>query len=343
MNPSDKTEHRAALWVVRLERGLTAAEQDEFLEWLGADPRHGEALNQQSSSWQRLNLLADWRPMHGARPNCDLLAPPPRRALLQRQAIRFVFSGLAVAAALVAGFFLISPREANPPKRSPMAVEPIATIEPQTLSDGTVVELNRGAQLSVDFTDRERRVELTRGEAHFEVAKGQVRPFLVSAGGATVRAVGTAFHVHLQPTAVRVLVTEGQVEVQPPAGAPAQLDGGSVTARVDAGQRCVVSLSKPAPPEVAPVTGDELAAALAWQPRMLDFTDAQLSDIVAEYNRCNAPLRIVVSDRELAETPLSASLRSDNIEGFLRLLKGGFGIESERAGNVVTLRRGRRP
>ena len=81
MKASEKVEFEAALWVVRLERGLTAAEQDEFLDWLGADPRHGEALTQQKAGWTRLNLLADWRPVHGAKPNRDLLAPTPSGAV----------------------------------------------------------------------------------------------------------------------------------------------------------------------------------------------------------------------------------------------------------------------
>ena len=34
----------AADWLVRRDRRLTAAEQDEFLEWLAADARHGEWL-----------------------------------------------------------------------------------------------------------------------------------------------------------------------------------------------------------------------------------------------------------------------------------------------------------
>ena len=30
----------AAEWLVRRDRGLTPAEQDDFLQWLAADPRH---------------------------------------------------------------------------------------------------------------------------------------------------------------------------------------------------------------------------------------------------------------------------------------------------------------
>ena len=50
-------------------------------------------------------------------------------------------------------------------------------------ADGTVVELKRGADISVEFSKRLRRVVLLRGEAHFQVAKNKDWPFAVDAGG----------------------------------------------------------------------------------------------------------------------------------------------------------------
>ena len=43
--PSDGSDlaNVAADWVMRHDRGLSPAEQDQFLQWLAADPRHGDA------------------------------------------------------------------------------------------------------------------------------------------------------------------------------------------------------------------------------------------------------------------------------------------------------------
>ena len=124
MKAPEKVEFEAALWVVRLERGLTAAEQDEFLDWLGSDPRHGEALTQQKAGWTRLNLLADWRPVHGAKPNRDLLAPTPSGAVSRwrRRAAWFIPGALAAAAAVVLGVFLA--RTEKPSDATAMAIAP---------------------------------------------------------------------------------------------------------------------------------------------------------------------------------------------------------------------------
>jgi len=50
MNPppdgsmDEKVESAAAEWLVRHDRGLTPHEQDEFLQWLSAHPRHRESF-----------------------------------------------------------------------------------------------------------------------------------------------------------------------------------------------------------------------------------------------------------------------------------------------------------
>lgn len=64
-----------------------------------------------------------------------------------------------------------------------------------TLSDGSIIELNAHSKVRVAFHDRERDLELLEGQALFRVAKNRNRPFVVHAGGTSVRAVGTQFDV----------------------------------------------------------------------------------------------------------------------------------------------------
>lgn len=329
-------EDQAAAWVLRQDRGLSAAEQDEFFQWLAIDPRHGEALARHRQNWERLNLLGQWRPEHSARPNRDLLAPPVSPS---RRLAAFPRWAVAMAAALaVAAFSWVSWPRASAPESNVAPTPPIAAIETRTLPDGSVVALNRGAAISVLFTPDTRRVSLERGEAHFTVTKDATRPFVVSSAGVDVRAIGTAFNVRLGRQAVEVLVTEGKVRVN-------QSDAtGVATTLVPSlteGQRTVVPLQPVGAPgaRVAAVSTEEIEQLLAWQPRVLDFTSAPLRSVVAEFNRRNAPIHLVVVDSDLAEVEVSASLRSDNVEGFIRLLEAGFNVESTRAGDTIRLRR----
>ena len=170
-------------------------------------------------------------------------------------------------------------------------------------------------------------MSLEHGEAHFTVAKNPNRPFIVSAAGVDVRAVGTQFDVRLSSSELHVLVTEGQVKVGP-------------IPLVSAGEEAVIPLGPgAAPAHVEPASRSRQDAELNWRPQTLEFNGAPLSQYVAAFNQHNA-VTLVVVDPSLAELRISARLRSDNIAGFVRLLESGFDIRAERTGQTILLRKG---
>jgi transmembrane sensor len=71
-----------------------------------------------------------------------------------------------------------------------------------------------------------------------------------------------------------------------------------------------------------------LAARLAWQPRLLDFSDTSLAEIAAALNRRN-PVQLTVDSPRLRALRVNGSIRSDNVEGFVRLLESTFEIRAE--------------
>lgn len=316
----------AAGWLVKRDRGLTAAEQDEFSQWLAADPRHGEWFALQRTTVGDFGCLADWGPEHSGEPNPDLLAlPRPRRRWL-------LPVGLAAAAILALAFawdFAVP---------SSGSVAPVAhAYERRILEDGSTVELNRGAVVTVAFTPGERRVALLRGEALFHVAKNPARPFIVHAGGVDVRAVGTAFNVRLGTAAVEVLVTEGRVAVTPPTQSSETPAGQPVPASSElvAGQLATVSLAtrSTTSPQIMAVTPEESARRLAWQPQLLDFSSVPLERAITEFNRRNR-VQFVLADPDLATIPIAASIRSDNVEGFTQFLASSPELRVERHGDT---------
>lgn len=318
----------AATWAARRDRGLTAAEQDAFLDWLRADPSHAAALERLERSWGALDQLADWRPAHSVRPNADLLA-------VRRPRFRRWLAPLAAAAALAVGFLAWT---TGAPEPAPGVMRVTRhSAEVRTLTDGSVVELNHGAEIEVDFSTAERRIWLRRGEAHFTVARlGPDRPFIVTAGDVRVRAVGTVFNVRLEDGTVDVLVTEGKVRVDPPK--PAEVDLVLNAVMLEAGDRTSVSVEGPlpAPPPVTVASEAEIEKALAWQGLRVEFDDMPLGEAVAEFNRHGAA-DLVVSDPDLAALRIGGSFRADNAAAFVRLLESNWGVaaEPDPAGRVV--------
>ncbi len=329
---TDPVEAAAAQWLARRDRGLTAAEQDAYLQWLRSDARHGAAVARLEKAWAALDALNCWRPGHSVEPNPDLLAVPRRRISA------WLPAGFAAAAVLAAGLFLLWP-EQEPAGPAVAAAPVVQDYERRLLPDGSVIELNRGAAVVVDYAGAERRVELMQGEAHFTVAKNPDRPFVVRAGSVAIRAVGTAFNVRLEPDTVEVLVTEGRVRVDKPV-TPAT---GPVTEMplLEAGQRAIIATVDAAVQAVvAPVSAEDVAAALAWQPKRLEFSETPLDEVLAEFNRHGGP-QLVIGDPALVALRVGGSFRADNAEAFVRLLESGFGVEAERTAGRIILRRAR--
>lgn len=329
VSPADEA---AESWVRRLQAGLSIEEEVEFAEWLAADARHEPSLRRYQAAWDRFAPLAG---------TAAAVATPDRaragsRAALLRWSVPAV--GLAAALVLLLTFF---PRPRAPRVDEAFALP--ALCEQRTLADGSVVELNRGAEISVTFTAAERRVQLQRGEAGFTVVPEPGRPFVVAVGAIEVRAVGTAFNVRFVPEAVEVVVTHGKVYIdespprhsdaaaRAPHAAPARGAAPAAGALLTASQSARVDLVPAEPPlvQVTTLTPDEIESRLAWRPKRLDFDDAPLSAIVAEFNQRN-PVRLVVPDPVVAGRRMTATFRSDNLEAFVRLIEANIGVRAER-------------
>ncbi|MBL9186713.1 MAG: FecR domain-containing protein [Opitutaceae bacterium] len=326
-SPGTALAATAAEWVMRQDRGLSPEEQDAFLHWLATDPRHSVAMSRQRRAWEAFDRLAGLQSSVQTLPDPDLLAPAaPHARRPARWRFAWVAAPLAAAAAVAFAIWSFRPgppasREIPPNVSAALAL--VNPIEERVLADGSTVRLNRGAVVTVEFLPGERRVRLERGEAAFDVAKNATRPFVVVSSGVSVRAVGTAFNVRLGESAVEVIVTEGRVAVVGDQASPDTLPP-----TVDAGQRAVVPLTVgDSGPAVSTLSPDDLSRRLAWQPRMLSFSDEPLAAILKEFNRHNPITLRLGGEPALQGLRLTARFRSDNVEGFLRLLASDFGVK----------------
>ena len=111
---ADAIAEQASLWLARRDRGLSPAEQDDYMQWLAADPRHTEAMMQQAAAFERMMHLYEWQPVHTSEVNPDLFAP--RRRVTRWPWVAGVALAAAAAVALSLGNGSRAP--APPPAKS---------------------------------------------------------------------------------------------------------------------------------------------------------------------------------------------------------------------------------
>lgn len=341
LSPADA----AAAWLARHDRGLTAVEEREFAEWQSADPHHAE---------EYARLEAEWRSFDFAQADPELAAMA--RALDERtrpqarwRKLAWVGS-LAAAAAVVLGTITWSHRSAPgigaQPASSALTYQVVPSSSRQiTLEDGSIVSLRGDSEVATDFTPAERRVRLLRGEAHFAVAKNPDRPFIVSAGGVAVRAVGTAFNVRMDSAAVEVLVTEGKVRVNDTANSQSLLSPSTTNEPpvLSAGERVIIDAAvlnaALASAKIDSVTPAEVEQVLAWQSTRLIFNRTPLGEAIEAFNRHESHgHRLVLGAESLSSRRLGGTFRADNADGFVRLLELSADVRAEqRADGTVVL------
>lgn len=226
--------------------------------------------------------------------------PPPTPAKNKRPAGKPL--GLLLLA-IVAGVAWI-----DPAYRSEHVASQVGQRQALLLADGTQVLLDSNTEMTISWHLRSRQVELKAGQALFEVSPMVYRPFLVDAGLAVVRVVGTRFNVRRQEQDVQVTVAEGRVAVRAAAtGAVAALEPGQQL-RVHKGQEA----------RLGRVDVDDVTA---WQQSRLVFESTPLEDVIDTLQRYHRqPIRLM--DPRLARLPVSGVFDSGHVDRLLALLPG---------------------
>jgi transmembrane sensor len=333
-------EEQAAAWLQKRDsEDWSAADQAQLTRWLEADTHHRVAYLRLEAAWAEMNRLRAVGAGHlRTDPDGDLGAR--REGVAQTHgtsAERFSWSRRAALAAgviaVLAGGAYFATRSSWV-DRDTVQVDKYSTrigaLASVPLKDGSTITLSSATDLRVRLGDKERRVELARGEAFFEVAKDPKRPFVVDAGTHRVVAVGTKFAVREGGAEFRVVVTDGTVRVENSGTgsgtATAQvLRAGSVARATGGAQIAAQAASVPA-----------AEALLSWRSGYIVFHETALADAVAEFNRYNQR-KIVIEDPRIAAIRLTGKFRSTNIDSFSRLLQMSFPVQVKEAPGGIVL------
>jgi transmembrane sensor len=252
----DLITQQAADWFVANRAELTEQQRDAFSAWLRASPIHveeylGVALTardmKEACAFPDNSIDAV---VARARAEGSTLIQPVWPRLMAPLSDLFAFNwqraavSVAALGAVGVGFLALWHYGLSPgiTASNPVVTQLFSTQhgEQQSvrLADNSVLHLNTDTTVSVRYSDSERSVTLTGGEADFEVAHEPGRPFRVFAGAAEVTDVGTVFDVRLQNEAAVVTVIQGRVAVS---NTSAGRTGQSQSVELGAGQQISVA------------------------------------------------------------------------------------------------------
>lgn len=294
-------------------------------KWIAASPGNAATFRDFKTIWDRSRTLAinsdisvdeAWTRFQGlaaaqSQSSKTITFRPKNR-------IRIAAS-VALLICLSAAFWMIS-RSQN----AMIALHSTDSPVTDTLPDGSIVTLNRGASLKypAHFSGDERNVALD-GEAFFEVAADKRHPFIIAANETKVRVVGTSFNVNTAAARTEVIVATGVVEVSRNADA---------------------------------VRLQPREAATVYQGRA-GIEKRQTDDLLYNYYRtrefvCNGtPLSrlaeilakaydvdIRIPDPQVGSLPLNVTFQDESLPQVLEVISATLNIRAEQSGRTVTFR-----
>lgn len=339
--PREVALNAAAVWLIRLgEADLRDEEIDAWNAWMEASPEHARAFEDVHLLWdaagdvdgeQVVAAMLATAPVHAA---AERAASTPSSHTRRPRARLRRFTAIAASLAVVTVAAVGTWHALHPtaPAPSPELRYAAGVGQPRTiaLSDGSTLQLDAGSEVVVQFSSQRRQLELLRGQAYFAVAKDAARPFEVRADGAMAQALGTQFSVAKRSDSVRVVVTEGHVQVSDlrahanGAGNKAvQLLANQSASLVNAGR-----LEGPQRVDAASATG--------WRQGKVVYRGEPLGNVVADLNRYSQ-VPILLENRQLAALPVTGRWSTANVDTWLESIAQVLALEVVRSGGRIVL------
>jgi len=316
-NWSDREWAGAAAWLSGEESGsredariLVSEEEDIMKKWNDLKDPEQEIIDV-DRAWTKLNSRIE--------AESPAITLPAGRNPFLRTAAR-----IAAMVVIVAGAGWLLFEVAAPQKITVASSAEEKNIEVR-LADGSIVYLNRDSRLTYpeSFRGESRRVSLI-GEAYFNIAPDSKHPFIIDAGKASVKVLGTSFNVITEnaDNEVEVYVASGKVMVTSEDGEQ------SLTLE---------------PEYIGRVSDSNASRArntnvnyLAWHTDMLIYEGERLGVVFEDLKRAYG-INIKVADPEIADFRLTSPFEQQPHDTIVKLICTTFNLRSVREGGTYIL------
>lgn len=320
MKSPEDLQAEAAEWVVRLDGAVTDEERAECARWKGQSPAHQAAFDRADRIWHRLTKVNAGQLAATAAAG-ESSSPGPARQLK--------WLGLA---ACLAGLAVIGYLEADALRAVVLADHRTGSGEQRqiTLPDASTVFLNTASAIALHFDEHTRRVELLSGEALFVVAPmrgAEARPFVVTGGEGTARALGTQFILRRLERTDEVTVVEHSVEVS-----VHRRESAAAPLIVEQGHRIRYDSAS----GLGPVVGVNIEQATSWRRGRLLFDRMPLADVISEINRYRRG-HVAIINSDLATRRVSGVVLIEKVDESLSFITSELGARTASLSPFLTL------
>jgi transmembrane sensor len=197
-----------------------------------------------------------------------------------------------------------------------------------TLADGSKIMLDAGSTLKypAEFVGNERRVYL-HGEGYFEVASDSTHPFIVEAGQAEIKVLGTKFDVRNWDENQKVILTvsEGKVRFKN------NLNETSSVILTRDEQSNIYGSNPPTAPEKVDTKKN-----LAWMHNEIYFENVPLRDIISQLERWY-DVTVILENESANSELLTINIRNKSYKENFDFLALVAGYNVSYKGKIITL------
>lgn len=322
----DQVYDQASLWISRLDRQLTGAEEKALRHWLAENELHKQVFLEMAALWDRMDSLARL---------ADLFETPARKKTRYKQAYAAIAASVALLGLVIVfafnngGFGFFSNQQLTLVEAT--YETPVGQRNSIQLPDGSRLVVNTNSHVRVQYTKEARLFFLERGELNIEVAPNPHYPLKVIAQDKIVQAVGTAFNVRIfNEREVELLVTHGKVLVaKKETEKTDEITSKKISTNaiaVSSGEKIILGSEDE---HIAKIEAADIAAELSWRDGNLVFRGETLEQALSEISRYTS-VEFEISDVTIKEQRIAGLFKAGDVDGLLVALEQNFHIYNER-------------
>ncbi|MFK7809407.1 MAG: FecR family protein [Saprospiraceae bacterium] len=319
---------------------ITVAEQQQLNQWLAESSENEVIAKEVELIWHTANTyrnttttnvegaLKRFKKARAAEETRIESTPTPVKSL----PLRRYFLRIAVAAGFLFGLFFLLPEMLDNSSDGFTAINTdFNQIEETALADGSTIYVNESTSFEYPTTfDANFRAVKLEGEAFFDVARDEDRPFSIATNQLDVKVLGTSFNVYAYPNkkTEEVAVATGKVAVTVKETQKEYI--------LTAGEH----LSYDAKTKEATISKDKKQNAQAWRTGVLTFESTPLATVFQTLEK-HFDISIDIENKELLNCTVTVpAFKNASQEVVLETLQTLFNMKLEYKGKGVLFSEG---